>query len=175
MRVEVRRRAGGDTDAVAPLLNQPRSSNPDGVIEAYNDGAFQPIRFFVVSPDHPNLGKWAQPSTLKYSLPPQAKNFTNESPLDETNHPVATRSRPRPVFSSPDGRSYRRRTSSAVSNGRSSRVRRKTESGRAERPVSPVPTLGEGSGSLSLFSVRGGREGLRVDMPISGRVSDLDD
>lgn len=37
-----------------------------GLVEAYSEPCFEsPPRFFVASPGHPKLGKWAQRSTLK--------------------------------------------------------------------------------------------------------------
>lgn len=43
------------------------STSPQLITEAYVDHKFvAPTRFFTAAPEHPKLGMWAQPSTLKY-------------------------------------------------------------------------------------------------------------
>ena len=44
-----------------------RIADQCGLTEAYSDPYLQsPTRFFIASPEHPKMGKWAQRSTLKY-------------------------------------------------------------------------------------------------------------
>lgn len=53
-----------------------RAKHPWLIQEAYSDDRFDsPTRFFTAAPDHPKLGKWAQPSTLKHV--PATTNNTN--------------------------------------------------------------------------------------------------
>lgn len=56
-----------------------------GLIEAYNDPCFESNpRFFVASPEHPVLGKWAQRSTLKTKYHSDMKNCY----MDQTSSAV---------------------------------------------------------------------------------------
>ena len=99
MRVEVRRRVVASpvgAASAATASDRPGSPINFGIVEAYQDSCFvSPTRFYTVSPEHPKLGKWATPSTLKYSQPTQTTQqaFAATHCLDETAISAATRSR----------------------------------------------------------------------------------
>lgn len=148
-----------------------KSGSPNyGLIEAYSDDCFEaPTRFYIVSPDHPKLGKWAQPSTLKYHQPPQANLVTTECPNEAT---FFAKAHNRPRLGRGCSPNARGKTVSAASSrsGARSRVRQRMEPVRAKRPVSPVPTVRAGSESPPPSSIRVRHEAPRIDTPISGRV-----
>lgn len=177
MRVEVRKRSEFSRHGAGP-------SSPT-IVEAYSDNCFETqTRFYTVAPDHPKLGKWSQPSTLKYGQQHPTDMSSHQS-LDENTNATATRisnnRRSRPTCSSPPpvlargliGRSGTTTpTMMAASNGsicRSSRVRQRVQSRRTTRPVSPLCARSESPPSST---ARGRQEEiLRIDTPISGRVS----
>lgn len=84
--VEVRRRniqaADPNFDLRAPATAKnaavkasTRAKHPRLIQEAYRDDRFDsPTRFFTAAPEHPKLGKWTQPSTLKYTITTTAIN-----------------------------------------------------------------------------------------------------
>lgn len=176
MRVEVRRRSEFSRHGAGP-------SNPT-IVEAYSDNCFETqTRFYTVAPDHPKLGKWSQPSTLKYGQQHPSDMSSHQS-LNENAHPTAIRisstRRSRPTCSSPPvvahglvGRSGTTTpTMMAASNGsicRSSRVRQRVQSRRTTRPVSPLCARSESPPPSTARGRQG--EAPRIDTPISGRVS----
>lgn len=175
MRVEVRRRADASPTGESPAAGQFEIPK-HGLSEAYSDDCFEsPTRFFIASPEHPKLGKWAQPSTLKYQAPHAHQPSTQC--LDEAVLFASTHNKVRPVSSSSlKGRRQNARGSSATSNRLgcgSARIRQKMEPSRAKRSVSPVSPLRAGSESPPSSSIRGRREEPRIDTPVSGRVSSL--
>lgn len=77
MRVEIRQRpAAGKTPATGvPPPKRSASAAGPGLVEAYSESCFESsTSFYIASPEHPKLGKWAQPSTLRYSQPPQQQS-----------------------------------------------------------------------------------------------------
>ena len=175
------------TSTCSPISN-------NGVVEAYRDSCFEsPTRFYTVAPEHPKLGKWATPSTLKYSQPTQATTrqqalvATHRLDVEASISPAATRSRqqPRPASSSPvegpsgDGKQCARgphhraeskkTVSSAAAGGGGGGG---GVDGNNRRPISPAgaPRWG-GSGSPPLSPSRGRRSVPRIHTPVSGRVS----
>lgn len=171
MRVEIRKRTGVDRAGVTAPVGSPSY----GITEAYSDDCFEsPARFFVVSPEHPKLGQWAQSSTLKYSQPPPA-HYVSSPCLDETIVFPAARRRPRTACSSAVNRGHALGitlvTTSTRSNGKSSRVRQRVESGRAKRPISPMGSMSPDSDAPPVSSIQGLRGSQRIDTPVSGRVS----
>jgi len=175
MRVEVRRRAG---PAAAP--KREASANP-GLVKAYSDSCFEsPTNFYIASPEHPKLGIWAKPSTLKYSQPPPQIDYITKQCLDEamlfastTSHrgggskPRKTVGRSRPVGRGGGGKHERGGKPASTVGGSASLAgaaptaayrakpsRAAVEPARAKRPISPL----------------GASPSARIDTPISGRV-----
>lgn len=171
MRVEFRRRpAKGAQDPV----KRSASASPS-LVKAYSDSCFEsPTSFYIASPEHPKLGKWAQPSTLKYSLPPQqhtTHNATRCVALFASNH-----GRPHTTGRNPITRAKNTWKAVSVSESRSKKGpshQRLKEPERPERPASPVGSLLVGcSNSSPSSSIRGRREAPHIDTPVSGRVRD---
>lgn len=168
MRVEIRRRA---SPAAAP--KRIASANP-GLVKAYSDSCFESTTsFYIASPEHPKLGIWAKPSTLKYCQPPPQIDYITKRCLDEatlfastTGHkgggskPRKTGGLSRLVGRGGGGKPERggKPTSAAspaaaaASPARPSRA--EAEPARAKRPISRL----------------GAPPSDRIDTPISGRV-----
>lgn len=176
MRVELRRRPG--PAGAVPTPKRSATASP-GLVKAYSDNCFESsTTFYIVSPDHPKLGQWAKPSTLKYSPIPQqidpiATKCLNDALLFASSHSSKTRSRPRtagrcssgPVGHGGPHRTSRARGSSAIAASSSSVTKPRrpaVESARSQRPISPTGTTAS--------SIQGQREAPRIDTPISGRV-----
>lgn len=166
MRVEVRRRPS----PAGPTPKRSASASP-GLVKAYADSCFESsTTFFVASPEHPKLGKWAEPSALKYSQLPQQVNPLATKCLDEAMLFASSNggSRPRTAGGSSRGGSHRtsRRRGSAANGASPSDIARPgrpaVEPARSQRPISP-----KGTGTAS---IQGQREAPRIDTPISGRV-----
>lgn len=176
MRVEVRCRpspAGG-----VPTPKRSANANP-GLVKAYSDSCFEsPTAFYIASPEHPKLGKWAKPSTLKYSQIPPQRDFTTTQCLDEAllfasnsrgNNISNSRPRTAGCSSRPVGHGGCHRTSRGKSSfgttppySSGAKASRPAEGlTRTQRPISPVGTSS---------SIQGQREAPRIDTPISGRV-----
>lgn len=167
MRVEVRRRP-----SPADRVPTPKRSANAGLVKAYSDSCFESsTAFYIASPEHPQLGKWAKPSTLKYSQLPQQRDPTTTQCLDEASLFASSHSRPRtagcssrPVGRGGCHRSSRGRGSSAIAASSCSGTkpsRSAIEPARTQRPISPTGTSS---------SIQGQREAPRIDTPISGRV-----
>lgn len=175
MRVEVRRRP--NPAGAVPTPKRPANANP-GLTQAYSDSCFESsTNFYIASPDHPKLGQWAKPSSLKYSqlsqqTDPVVTKCLDEALLFSSSHSKSSSSRPHTAGCSAPavGRGSSRRTSQAR-RGRSatpsSAVTKPsrspaTEPARVQRSISPAGT--------TVSSIQGQREAPRIDTPVSGRV-----
>lgn len=162
MRVEVRQRVvsspQGATSAASGSNHRPAGGTcspvNNGVVEAYQDSCFEsPTKFYTVAPEHPKLGKWATPSTLKYSQPTQA---TTQQALVATHcldvkasiSAAATRSRqqPRPGCSACHAKGARSSpTRSAVGGGDGKHYARGSHH-KAESKKTASSGVGDGGG-----------------------------
>lgn len=172
MRVEFRRRPA--KGAQEPL-ERSASASPS-LVKAYSESCFEsPTSFYIASPEHPKLGKWAQPSTLKYSLPPQHHTAHNATRcVDDAALFAPDNGRPHTTGRQPITREKNKPT--AVLNRsrpKTSSHHRLKESDREKRPASPMGSslLVGYSNSSPASSIRGRREAPQIDTPVSGRVS----
>lgn len=196
--VEVRRRV----QATDPALNlgaataktatsaSTRTKYPRLIKEAYCDDRFDcPTRFFTVAPEHPKLGKWAQPSTLKYT----ATTIINHSHTDGRRGMAPPRQAIHPTVAAvpsfankPDNRQNISGKSGATAArpGRpASSLSRASEIFNPARGKSSTPEMGVELGLKAKSPpARSGHHHiqdqqqkhtatLRIDTPISGRVS----
>lgn len=170
VKVEVRRRPSPAGSVPTPK----RSANASpGLVQAYSDSCFESsTTFYIASPEHPKLGKWAKPSTLKYSHPPQQRDPIITQCLDESmlfasshsSRPRTTGCSSRRVGRGECHRPSRGRGGPAVAAPSSSSakpLRSAEEPAKAQRAISPTGTSS---------SIQGQREAPRIDTPISGRV-----
>lgn len=176
MRVEVRCR-------IPPVRSKDVSSasKPSGgIVEAYTDDCFEtPTKFYMVSPDHPKLGKWAQPSTLKYKQAVTNRPHASTGCVDGVAHFVSAncwqRSKRDDVNSGHSARVQARSggTSRSGVAKSSSRVRKRLpeSSSNGKRPASAMPVLRPHRQGHRTSTIQGAREAPRISTPVSGRVS----
>lgn len=201
MRVEIRQRpsAGASLAGIPPPKRAASSAATPGLVEAYSESCFEnSTSFYIAPPEHPKLGKWAQPSSLKYSQPLPQQDHVAAQCLDEAMHFASNRggrrskrsggrprttggeSYPRPVLRGGDCHpSTREKSTSSAAVAAKSSARAKpsralgshssVEPGRAKRPISPVGALLTAS-TTSPSAIQGQREAPRINTPISGRV-----
>ena len=198
MRVEVRQRIGiRPAGAVSAAASERPGSRNLSVIEAYQDSCFEsPTRFFTVAPEHPKLGRWAIPSTLKYSQAPQTALVESRSRQPQTvcSSPVAARgchakrgggspSSPTRSASSPGGGGGGGVSKCNVKGPRHKMMESIKAAGggggggggvqnKNKRPLSAAGALRWGPESPPPSPPRGGREEPRINTPVSGRVSE---
>lgn len=172
MRVEVRRRPSPAGAAPSPK----RSANP-GLVKAYSDSCFESSTdFYIASPEHPKLGKWAKPSTLKYSQLPQQRDSTTSQCLNEALLFASSHSSGRPrtagCSSRPAGRGGYHRFSREGGTCSSAVAASSPSGAKPSRPaVKPVRTQKPNSPTMGTSSsIKGQHEAPRMDTPISGRV-----
>lgn len=202
MRVEIRQRpAAGVSPAGAPPPKRSASAAVPGLVEAYSESCFESsTSFYIASPEHPKLGKWAQPSTLKYSEPPQqqsdhiATQCLDEAMLFASNHGRSSQrssGRPRttggecvarPVWRggrqpSAQGGSISAAAAAAAQSFSGAKPSRASGNPRKRvvepgRAKRPISAVGAllAGSTTPSSSIRGQREAPRINTPISGRV-----